>query len=261
MLVLSRSAQEKIVFPDLQTTIQIVSVKGGVVRLSFDAPESVRIYREEVLAKLSPEALQRQAPGNSAEVRLRELGHALNNQLNSSTIGLALLRRQLEMGRYEELAGTLDRMEQELKRLRERSEKATADPAPPPRAGTRRPKALLVEDDRNECELLAGFLRLAGVEVGVAGDGTDALDYLRHQEKPDVVLLDMLMPRCDGPTTVREIRSDPTFAGLKIFGVTGVASDTFGLSEGPNGIDRWFRKPLNPEQLLQEMKRDLEKGA
>ena len=189
MLVLSRRLQEKIVFPDIGTTLQIVSVKGGTVRLSFDAPENVRIFREEVLAKLEAEAA--------------------------------------------------------------RLASATGE----------RPRALLVEDDRNERELLAGFLRLAGVEVGVAGDGADALEYLQSQQRPDVVLLDMLMPRCDGPTTVRAIRRDPTFAGLKIFGVTGVSDDTFGLAEGSKGIDRWFRKPLNPETLLRELLRDLHPRA
>jgi carbon storage regulator CsrA len=257
MLVLSRSVQEKVVFPDLATTIQVVSVKGSVVRLSFDAPDHLRIYREELLARLGAEGQLRPAPESPAEAKLRELGHALNNRLNASTIGLALLRRQLEMGRLEDMKETLDRIENDLQALRERAEKATADLTPPP-SGPRKPKALLVEDDRNECELLAGFLRLGGVDVGIAGDGADALDYLRRQEKPDVVLLDMLMPRCDGPTTVREIRGDPHLQGLKIFGVTGV-SDTFGLSEGPGGIDRWFRKPLNPEALLRELKRDLGK--
>ncbi len=259
MLVLSRCAQEKIVVPAIETTIQIVSVKGGVVRLSFTAPEHIRIYREEVLARLSPEAQQRQGPESEAESRLRELGHALNNRLNSTTIGLALLRRQLELGRVQDMQGTLDRIEQEIQGLRERAEKATAE-RPAASAEPRRPRALLVEDDRNECELLAGFLRLAGIDVGTAGDGSDALDYLQHQERPDVVLLDMLMPRCDGPTTVREIRRHPLLHDLRIFGMTGVSTDTFGLSEGPDGIDRWFRKPLNPEQLLRELKRDADKG-
>jgi len=259
MLVLSRSAQEKIVFPDINTTIQVVAIKGGVVRLAFDAPDHLRIYREEVLARLGLEDPQRPRPESEAEARLRELSHALNNRLNSSTIGLALMRRQLELGRIDDMKGTLERIEQELQGLRERAEKATADRQPAPSV-PRRPRALLVEDDRNECELLADFLRLGGVDVGVAGDGADALDYLRQKEKPDFVLLDMLMPRCDGPTTVREIRGDPELHGLKIFGVTGAVSDTFGLTEGPGGIDRWFRKPLNPEQLLRELKRELGNG-
>jgi CheY-like chemotaxis protein len=116
---------------------------------------------------------------------------------------------------------------------------------------------LLVEDDGNQRELLAGFLRMAGLQVDTAGDGSDALDYLRSRPRPDVVLMDMGLPRCDGPTAVRQIRRDPAFEGLRIFAVTGGAPDQFGLGSGPGGIDRWFRKPLNPALLLHELKQEL----
>jgi CheY-like chemotaxis protein len=126
---------------------------------------------------------------------------------------------------------------------------------PAPRRARR---ALLVEDDHNERELLAGFLRLAGIDVVTAGDGSDALDRLRQpDERPDVVLLDMVLPRLDGPTTVRAIRRDPALAGLKIFAMTGHSPERFGLGEGPSGIDRWFNKPLNPEVLLRDLHQEL----
>ena len=129
-------------------------------------------------------------------------------------------------------------------------------PAPPKPRRAR--TALLVEDDTNERELLAGFLRMAGLDVATAGDGDDALDYLHRQGRPDVVLLDMVLPRCDGPTTVREIRRDPTLAGLKIFAVTGHSPDRFNLQPGAaGGIDRWFNKPLNPEALLHDLNQEL----
>jgi DNA-binding response OmpR family regulator len=121
----------------------------------------------------------------------------------------------------------------------------------------KRYKALLVEDDRMECELLAGYLRQSGLEVDTAGDGVDALDYLRAHNKPDVVLLDMALPRVDGPTIVREIRRNPALAGLKIFGVSGHRADEFNLDSGPMGVDRWFQKPFDPGILLH----DLEEAA
>jgi DNA-binding response OmpR family regulator len=128
----------------------------------------------------------------------------------------------------------------------------------PPAVPARKPlKALLVEDDRNERELLAGFLRMSGLEVDTAGDGGDALDYLRSHDRPDVILLDMGLPRVDGPTTVREIRRDPAWAGLKVFGVTGRLPDEFDLENGPAGIDRWFHKPLDPSALVRDLDREL----
>jgi carbon storage regulator CsrA len=252
MLVLSRRLQQKVVIPDLQTTIQVVSIKGNTVGLSFEAPQQVRIYREEVLARKGPLGPPPESP---AEAQLRELRHVLNNRINTSVFGLAVLRRQLELGRIQDMPATLDRLDDEVAALRQRLEALQSPPAPvaPPALA---PRALLVEDDRNECELLAGFLRLAGIEVGTASDGADALDYLEKHERPDIVLLDMIMPRCDGPTTVRAIRRNPNWQGLKVFGVTGT-SDTFGLEEGPCGVNRWFRKPLDPTILLGELKREL----
>ncbi len=120
------------------------------------------------------------------------------------------------------------------------------------RAG-RSPRRLLVEDDHNECELLAGFFRLAGYEVATAGDGSDAIDYLQQHERPDVMLLDMMLPRCDGPTTIRRLRDDPAFNDLKIFAMSGYTADQIGLDCRASGVARWFQKPLNPELLLREL--------
>ena len=63
----------------------------------------------------------------------------------------------------------------------------------------------------------------------------------------DVVLLDMVLPRCDGPTTVREIRRDPASDDLPIFALTGHAPDRFRLD---GRVDGWLQKPLNPEERL-----------
>src|SRR5207302_4642555 len=119
-------------------------------------------------------------------------------------------------------------------------------------------KALLVEDNANERELLARFLRMGGFEVDTAGDGADALDYLHAQGKPDVVLLDMGLPRCDGPTTVRAIRGDRALAGLKIVAVSGHAAEEYDLLRGPGGIDRWFSKPVDPTALIRDLQQELD---
>ena len=118
-------------------------------------------------------------------------------------------------------------------------------------------RALLVEDDANESELLAGFLRLSGFSVDTAADGCDALDYLAQHDQPDVVLLDMQMPRCDGRSTISAIRDNPQFQGLRVFAVSGKVPAELGVTVGPQGVDRWFRKPLNPQSLVRELKRDL----
>ena len=252
MLVLSRRLNQKIVFPSMQTTVQVVAVKQAVVRLGIDAPESVTVFRQELLEK---EGFTEVAgAGNALPPKPNVSTHLLNNLLNVNTVGLALLRRQLALGQAEEMRCTLDKIESNLQKIQERAESAQAGTPPPPNRLVKR-RALVVEDDQNECELLAGFLRLAGMDVHTAGDGAAALDYLKSQGRPDFLLMDMILPRCDGPTTVRSIRCDPAYAGLRIFGVTGAPVEQFGLDEGPGGIDQWFRKPLNPEALLREIDR------
>ena len=95
----------------------------------------------------------------------------------------------------------------------------------------------MVEDDANERELMAGLLNLNGVECDTAEDGLAALDFLASHERPDFVLLDMFMPRCDGPETVGAIRRDPKLADLKVFAVSGTPPRKLGLTTGPGGID------------------------
>jgi CheY-like chemotaxis protein len=168
-------------------------------------------------------------------------------------VGLAEARRHLRAGRTEEALLLLDKIDEDAQLL-ERRLGSAADPATSPQA---RGTALLVDDDRNTSALLAECLRLAGVEVETAGDGLAALDYLRTHSRPDVMLLDMAMPRCDGPTTLRAIRGDPAYAGLKVYGLSGYAREQFDVAEGPDGLNGWFQKPIDPQALLRDLDREL----
>ena len=192
------------------------------------------------------------------ESQLRTLRHLIRNRLNVTAIGMALLRQQLKAGQNSELEATLGKIEQDMQMLRERLDVEKAKTAAAQRKPARKTlKALLVEDDQNERELLAGFLRMSGFAVDTAGDGCDALEHLRTRERPDVVLLDMGLPRFDGAATAREIRRDPANAGLRILAVTGHTPDEYDLEQGSSGIDRWFHKPLDPVALLRELNGEL----
>ncbi|HEV3257279.1 MAG TPA: response regulator [Gemmataceae bacterium] len=257
MLVLSRRLNEKIVFPSIQAAVKVLAIKAGMVRLGIEAPPEVTVLREELSDRAAEWGPAHPSPArSSAPDKLPQVRRLLRNRLNINTIGLALLRRQLQEGRLEDAQATLDKLREDFQLLQERVDVELAKPAPQPPAKLRR--ALLVEDDHNECELLAGFLRLAGLDVTTAGDGADALNCLRTQGPPDVMLLDMVLPRCDGPTTVREIRRDPAYAGLKIYAVTGHTRDRFDVASGSAGVDRWFQKPVNPEALLRDLSAELD---
>jgi CheY-like chemotaxis protein len=71
----------------------------------------------------------------------------------------------------------------------------------------------------------------------------------------------MLMPRCDGPTFVRQMRADRHFARVKLYAVSGTNPESLGLETGPDGIDRWFCKPVDPERLVQILNEELRLSA
>jgi carbon storage regulator CsrA len=247
MLVLSRKLNERLVFPAFGTFVQILGIRSNTVRLGIEAPSAVEVFREELYnAKRSfltdgdPSASERQA---MADLVLK--------RLDIATEGLEILAKQLGTGAAAEALSTLEGIKQEVELMKARIHepaRSLNDPA-------WHCRALLVEDDRNERELLASYLRMAGIEVDVAGDGCAALEYLRRPEQPDVVLLDMGLPRCDGATAVRIIRDDPQLARLKIIAVSGHSPEEFEVAHGRRGVDRWFLKPIDPAALLRDIER------
>ena len=223
MLVLSRKLKEKLILPTMNTTIQVVDIKKGVVRLGIDAPPDITVLREELRDRIAEWSAAESHPaaakgdaGQNHKFRSR-----LYEELKETGMALGVLRLELDAGLTDEARTTLAYVQDHLQVLLFGVEGEMHEPRPGS-PGKRRKllRTLLVEDDGTQRELLAGFLRQSGLDVDTASDGSDALDYLVSHEKPDVVLLDMAMPRVDGPTVVRKIRGNPAFTGLKIFGVT-----------------------------------------
>jgi two-component system, OmpR family, response regulator len=249
MLVLSRRLNEKILLPGINTAIQVVAVKPGVVRLGIDAPPDVSILRAELRDRKAEWGEPPPEPEDPDCARL------VCRRVQVARAGVAQLQRQLERGLTRDAAVTLEKLEEDLQML----ERRLAAPASGRPRGVTGRKALLVEDNANERHLLATFLRGAGLEVATAGDGCDALDYLRRGDRPDVILLDMGLPRCDGATMVRTLRRDPTFSGLKIFAVSSHTADEYDLASGPSGVDRWFHKPIDPCDLVRNVSQELDR--
>ena len=259
MLVLSRRPGEKVLFPDFNTAVQVVSVKGSTIRLGIEAPSEVKVLRAEIAGTFTGVAAAT-PPEAPLREQCDELTRLLERHLGAAGRGLAELRQQLLAGLNLKVLLSLDGLETELQRLRERVRGEAGDV--PHRVAERASpkKALLVEDNPQERELLALCLRSEGVEVDTAGDGCDALDYLRARGRPDVVLLDMGMPRLDGPATVQEIRRNPACAGLKIFAVSGHTPAEYNLAVGAAGVDRWFVKPIDLSTLVRNINEELEQA-
>jgi carbon storage regulator CsrA len=249
MLVLTRRPNQDILFPNLGVRLRILSAKGNNVRIGVEAPPDIKVLRwevaspEEIAAATTPPA---QSPS-----------HALRNRLNKFTLGLYRLQQLWGAGKEEEakaiLQSTLDALEA-LNRDCTPSNARPAENKPQPR---KRCRTLLVEDDANERELLAGFLSMSGVDCETAADGQDALDYLCSHELPDCVLLDMGLPRLSGPQTLDRIRREPRCRGLKVFAVSGSQPADLGIPSGPAGVDAWFTKPINPRGLWEALQQRL----
>jgi carbon storage regulator CsrA len=263
MLVLSRRLNEKILIPQINAAIQVVGIRPGVIRLGIDAPPEVAVVREEVRSRAAEWAAPPPAPAEAtAEAKkLHQLNQMLRNRLRVAHNGLRALRCQLEAGLLQDAEETLDHLDEDFQLLWQRFQADANPELPPPAPRPRKARALLVEDNANERELLATFLRVSGLDVDTAGDGADALDYLRSHTPPDMVLLDMGLPRCDGPTVVRNLRGDPTYSGLKIFAISGHVPEEFDLARGTAGVNRWFHKPIDPAELVRRLNQELEVPA
>jgi len=260
MLVLSRKLGEKIVLPSLNIAIQVVGVKGRQVRLGIVAPPDISVMRAELPDRTREWSAEgAPAPDDvAADVSVSKLGAELRNRLKATAAGLGLMHLQLDAGQPDEAGKTLTYLQDDFQLLLHGLEgELEKVPAQPVRHARALRKALLVEDNSNERELLAGFLRHSGLEVDTSPDGADALQYLGSHRKPDVILLDMGLPLVDGPTMVRRIRGNPNFAGIKIFGVSGHLPEEFDLESGPRGIDRWFHKPVDPAVIMRDLEEEL----
>lgn len=250
MLVLSRGRNDKIVFPTLGISIEILRISGNKVRIGIEAPQEVPVHRHEVADRIS-EFDGVADPGPLPPARL---SHPIRNRLHTAALGLHVLHRKLELGEVDDAEATIFKIFNELRAIECEvvAEEAASKPLEDVIGRGRR--ALIVEDNDNERELLASYLRMSGFDVDTAIDGLQAMVKLSTQPCPDVVLLDMKMPRFDGSKTVSAIRDNPDYRGLKVFAVTGSAPNQSDVKVGPTGVDRWLLKPLNPEVLLEAIK-------
>ena len=113
------------------------------------------------------------------------------------------------------------------------------------RAGRR---VLVVDDNEDAAESLAALLRLFGHEVGVALDGEQALE-LAPSLKPDVVLLDLGMPRMDGHEVARRMRAAPWGASMKIVALSGFGDGEDRERSLEAGCNDHLVKPVSPADL------------
>ena len=246
MLVLSRRPHEKIAFPTLGITVEIVRVDGRTVRVGIDAPRTVPVIRGEL-----EDASNAEVQAKAHDEHSRRLDHHLRGSLNAASIALCVAQKQIEIGAADAAQQTL---QEALEMLASLEEELGTPAKPSEPCPARRPTALLVEDNINECALLVSYLRLNSFEVEAVNDGQAALDYLATRGRPDLVLLDMRLPTRSGPEILESIRSNPYHRDLKVVAMTGASASEYDIPTGPGGVDGWFSKPLNPRRMIEALR-------
>ncbi|GAA2641648.1 MULTISPECIES: response regulator transcription factor [Nonomuraea] len=111
-------------------------------------------------------------------------------------------------------------------------------------------RVLVVDDDEVIRQLIAVNLTLEGFEVATATDGQDCLDRVLDV-RPDVITLDVMMPRLDGWETASRLRTEEGTTHIKVVLITARAQEDdkrrgFGI-----GVDAYLTKPFDPAELIQ----------
>ncbi len=112
---------------------------------------------------------------------------------------------------------------------------------------------LVVDDSPDALSLINDALEAAGIDVLVALEGKQALTIAR-KVRPDMILMDAIMPNMDGFETCRQLKTDPELAAIPVIFMTGL-TDTDDVVRGleAGGVD-YLTKPINPNELLARMK-------
>lgn len=119
-------------------------------------------------------------------------------------------------------------------------------------------RVLVVDDNKVIRQLIRVNLELEGFEVVTAADGVECLDVV-HQVCPDVVTLDVVMPRLDGLRTAARLRADPRTCDLPLAVIS--ACTQYEVEAGLDvGIDAFLAKPFDPAELISLVRRLAERG-
>jgi two-component system alkaline phosphatase synthesis response regulator PhoP len=110
-------------------------------------------------------------------------------------------------------------------------------------------RILVVDDDREVVRLIRAYLEQAGFEVLAAYDGDTAVHVIRR-ERPDLLLLDLMLPGKDGWEITRLVRNDAALAHIPIIMLTARVDDTDKIVGLELGADDYVTKPYNPREVV-----------
>ena len=122
------------------------------------------------------------------------------------------------------------------------------------------PRILIADDDAQNADLLEAYLDGSGYETKVAANGEDTLAAARAW-KPDLILLDVMMPKLSGFEVCRRLRSDPATRDVAVLMVTALDQATDVETAVESGTDDFVTKPINKTELQLRVRAMLESRA
>ena len=116
-------------------------------------------------------------------------------------------------------------------------------------------RILVVEDQEDNMQILRDLLTSAGYELIGAVNGEEALAAVKQQ--PDLILMDIQIPKIDGYEVTRRIKADPRLRKMPIIAVTSHAMDGGEEKARAAGCDDFVAKPYSPRELLRKIRQHL----
>jgi DNA-binding response OmpR family regulator len=122
------------------------------------------------------------------------------------------------------------------------------------------PRVLIVEDEPNIVLSLEILLQRAGYETASTGDGEAALELIRRT-RPDVVLLDIMLPKQNGYEVCRSVKSEPALSSIPIIMLTAKGQEVEILKGLELGASAYIAKPFGNAEVLEAVRAALESRA
>ncbi len=117
-------------------------------------------------------------------------------------------------------------------------------------------KILIVEDNPSNVVLFKDLLEARGYQVVIANSGFEAFDILESMI-PNLILMDIQLPGMDGFSAIKAIRSTPTFAQIKIIGISAFAMESDVVAAMEAGCNGYITKPISIRTFIEEVERHL----
>jgi two-component system alkaline phosphatase synthesis response regulator PhoP len=121
-----------------------------------------------------------------------------------------------------------------------------------------KPKILVIDDDVDLVAVMKGTLESKPYEVIAAYNGKEGLEKAK-KEKPDLILLDIMMPVMDGFNFAEQFGKDPSLAKIPVLALTSF-SESLG-QPFPFQVAEYLRKPLKPKELIAKVEEHLKRGG